>query len=311
MAVKAQRIARPARRRRRALTLRRPGFTTAGLLSAPVAWLVAFFLAPVGFIALYNVDVLSIYRVVGTYDPDAFTLDAWRDFLDGGIYLEKFWTSIWMAGVVSIGAVVVAYPIAYFLALVATKRKYVLLLLILSPFLVSYFLRVLAWKVILGDQGVINSFAYWTGIRADGDPIPQLLYSRFSVMLVLAYVWIPFVALPIFVALENLDRRLLEASSDLGASRWQTFVRVTLPLSLPGVIAAFIFVFIPTIGEYFTPLLIGGTEGTMFGNVIADQFGQSQNWLNGSVFSFFLLVVVAFLTALFARFLTLRRVAAT
>ena len=311
MAVKAQRIARPARRRRRALTLRRPGFTTAGLLSAPVAWLVAFFLAPVVFIALYSVDVLSIYRVVGTYDPDAFTLDAWRDFLDGGIYLEKFWTSIWMAGVVSIGAVVVAYPIAYFLALVATKRKYVLLLLILSPFLVSYFLRVLAWKVILGDQGVINSFAYWTGIRADGDPIPQLLYSRFSVMLVLAYVWIPFVALPIFVALENLDRRLLEASSDLGASRWQTFVRVTLPLSLPGVIAAFIFVFIPTIGEYFTPLLIGGTEGTMFGNVIADQFGQSQNWLNGSVFSFFLLVVVAFLTALFARFLTLRRVAAT
>ena len=311
MAVKAQRIARPARRRRRALTLRRPGFTTAGLLSAPVAWLVAFFLAPVVFIALYSVDVLSIYRVVGTYDPDAFTLDAWRDFLDGGIYLEKFWTSIWMAGVVSIGAVVVAYPIAYFLALVVTKRKYVLLLLILSPFLVSYFLRVLAWKVILGDQGVINSFAYWTGIRADGDPIPQLLYSRFSVMLVLAYVWIPFVALPIFVALENLDRRLLEASSDLGASRWQTFVRVTLPLSLPGVIAAFIFVFIPTIGEYFTPLLIGGTEGTMFGNVIADQFGQSQNWLNGSVFSFFLLVVVALLTALFARFLTLRRVAAT
>ena len=264
MAVKAQRVVRPAPRKR-ILTLRRPSLTTAGLLSAPVLWLAVFFLAPVVFIALYSVDVLSIYRVVGTWDPKAFTLDAWKNFLDGSIYLDKFWTSVWMAAVVSIGAVVIAYPIAYFLALVSTKRKYVLLLVILSPFLVSYFLRVLAWKVILGDQGVINTFAYWTGIRADDDPIPQLLYSRFSVMLVLAYVWIPFVALPIFVALENLDRRLLEASADLGASRWQTFVRVTLPLSVPGVIAAFIFVFIPTIGEYFTPLLIGGPRGRCSG----------------------------------------------
>ena len=311
MATEAERVVRPAPRRR-ALRLRgRGGLTTVGLLSAPVTWLVVFFLAPVVFIALYSVDIFSIYRVVGTYDIGAFTLDAWKSFLDGGVYLDKFWTSVWMAAVVSVGAVIIAYPIAYFLALVATKRKYMLLLIILSPFLVSYFLRVLAWKVVLGDQGVINTFAYWTGIRAEGDPIPQLLYSRFSVMLVLAYVWIPFVALPIFVALENLDRRLLEASSDLGASRWQTFARVTLPLSIPGVIAAFIFVFIPTIGEYFTPLLIGGTSGTMFGNVIADQFGQSQNWLNGSVFSFFLLAVVAVLMALFARFLTLRRVAAT
>ncbi len=310
MAVKAQRAPRAAPSFR-ARTRRRPSFATAGLLTPPVLWLVTFFLAPVVFIALYSVDVLSIYRVVGTWDPSAFTLDAWKNFLDGSVYLDKFWESVWMAAVVSVGAVVIAYPIAYFLALISTKRKYVLLLLILSPFLVSYFLRVLAWKVILGDQGVINTFAYWTGLRADDDPIPQLLYSRFSVMLVLAYVWIPFVALPIFVALENLDRRLLEASGDLGASRWQTFVRVTLPLSMPGVVAAFIFVFIPTIGEYFTPLLIGGTEGTMFGNVIADQFGQSQNWLNGSVFSFFLLVVVAILMAVFARFLTLRRVAAT
>ncbi len=310
MAVKAQQLARPASRRR-VPTLRRPRFATAGLLAPPVFWLVLFFLVPVVFIALYSVDVLSIYRVVGTWVPCAFTLDAWKNFLDGGIYLDKFLESVWMAAVVSIGAVLVAYPIAYFLALVSTKRKYVLLLLILSPFLVSYFLRVLAWKVILGDQGVINSFAYWTEIRPDGEPIPQLLYSRFSVMVVLAYVWIPFVALPIFVALENLDRRLLEASADLGASRWQTFWRITFPLSLPGVIAAFIFVFIPTIGEYFTPLLVGGASGSMFGNLIADQFGQSLNWQLGSVLAFFLLVVVALLMTLFARFLTVKRMAAT
>ena len=205
--------------------------------------------------------------------------------------------------------VVAAYPIAYYIALVASKRKYVLLLLILAPFLVSYFLRILAWKVILGDQGVINSFLFWTGLRAEGDPVAWLLYSQFAVILTLIYVYVPFVALPIFASLESLDRRLLEAASDLGASRWQAFRKVTLPLSMPGVIAGFIFVFIPTIGEYFTPLLVGGVDGTMFGIAIADQFGQSLNWLNGSVLSFFLLVVVAVLMSIFARFLTVRRVA--
>jgi spermidine/putrescine transport system permease protein len=156
---------------------------------------------------------------------------------------------------------------------------------------------------------VINSFLYWTGLRAQDDPLSWLLYSQFAVILTLVYIYIPFVALPIFASLDSLDRRLLEASADLGASRWQSFRKVTLPLSMPGVIASFIFVFIPTIGEYFAPLLVGGVEGTMFGNAIADQFGQSLNWLNGSVLSFFLLLVVALLMAVFARFLTVRRVA--
>src|SRR5439155_1357211 len=134
------------------------------------------------------------------------------------------------------------------------------------PFLTSYLLRVLAWKVILGDQGVINTFLFWTGVRSAGHPISQLLYSRFAVMLVLGYVWLPFVALPIFVSLESLDRRLLEAASDLGASRLQAFRRVTLPLSLPGIMAAFLFVFIPTLGEFVTPSLVGGPNAYMYGN---------------------------------------------
>src|SRR5207237_1086545 len=128
-----------------------------------------------------------------------------------------------------------------------TPRKYILLLILIAPFLTSYLLRVLAWKVILGSQGVVNTFLFWTGIRSPDNPISQLLYSRFAVMLVLAYIWLPFVALPIFVALENLDVRLLEAASDLGATRLQAFVRVTLPLSAPGVVAAFLFIFIPTV----------------------------------------------------------------
>src|SRR5919197_369704 len=148
-----------------------------------------------------------------------------------------------MSLLVSTIIVVLAYPLAYYLALSGTKRKYVLLLLLIAPFLTSYLLRVLAWKVILGNQGVINSFLFWTGVRDPDHPISQLLYSRFAVMLVLGYIWLPFVALPIFVSLESLDQRLLEAATDLGASRLQAFRRVTLPLSLPGVVAAFLLIF--------------------------------------------------------------------
>jgi spermidine/putrescine transport system permease protein len=303
MAVEAQKIA-PPKAARGFPGRSRPAFVTSGLLAPPVLWLAVFFLVPVVLIFLYSVNVFAF--LPGT---QGFTLDAWKNFLDGSPFLDLFWKSVRMSLIVSVVAVVAAYPIAYYLALVASKRKYVLLLLILAPFLVSYFLRLLAWKVILGDQGVINSFFYWTNLRADGDAVPWLLYSQFTVILTLIYVYVPFVALPIFASLDSLDRRLLEAASDLGATRWQAFRKVTLPLSLPGVIAAFIFVFIPTIGEYFTPLLVGGVRGTMFGSAIADQFGQSLNWLNGSVLSFFLLTVVAVLMGVFARYLTVRRVA--
>jgi spermidine/putrescine transport system permease protein len=137
-----------------------------------------------------------------------------------------------------------------------------------------------------------------------------LLNSQFSVVLVLAYVWVPFVALPIFVSLDNLDTSLLEAASDLGASRFRTFLRITLPLSLPGVVAAFVFVFVPTIGEFVTPLLVGGPSGYMYGNAIQDLFTRGTDWQNGSVLAMFLLVVVAGLMALFGRYVRVRSVAA-
>ena len=130
-------------------------------------------------------------------------------------------------------------------------------------------------------------------------------------MLVLVYIWLPFVALPIFVSLESLDRRLLEAATDLGASRWQAFRRVTLPLSLPGVVAAFLFVFIPTLGEFVTPSLVGGAIGYMYGNQIVDLFGTGfPDWQTGSVLALFLLGVVAVLTVVFSRFLQSRQVTA-
>jgi spermidine/putrescine transport system permease protein len=286
-----------AGRRRKRLDL-----TTPGLLGLPVMWLVAFFLVPIGIVGAYSIDIFSIYPA-----KHPVTLAGWDDFVHSAIYLKLFWKSVRMSLLVSVVVVLLAYPVAYYLALSGTKRKYVLLLILIAPFLTSYLLRVLAWKVILGSNGVVNSFLYWLGVRAHDDPVSQLLYSRFAVMLVLVYVWLPFVALPIFVSLETLDRNLLEAASDLYASRWQAFRRVTLPLSMPGVVAAFLFVFIPTVGEFVTPSLVGGTSGYMYGNQISDLFGTGfPDWRTGSVLALFLLAVVALLTGVFARFLGMR-----
>jgi spermidine/putrescine transport system permease protein len=280
--------------------------TTPGLLGLPLAWLAVFFVLPIVIVATYSFDVYSLFP-----GPHAFTIAAWRGFFHDAVYLRLFWKSVQMSLIVSTIIVVLAYPLAYFLALSGTKRKYILLLLLIAPFLTSYLLRVLAWKVILGDQGVFNTFLFWTGLRSAGHPISQLLYSRFAVMLVLGYIWLPFVALPIFVSLEGLDRRLLEAASDLGASRLQAFRRVTLPLSFPGVAAAFLFVFIPTLGEFVTPSLVGGASGYMYGNQIVDLFGTGfPDWETGSVLAMFLFGVVTMLTVVFARFLQPRQLAA-
>ncbi len=279
---------------------------TAALLSGPLLWLLLFFLIPVAYVAVYSVGGVKIFP----NDPGVVSLGDWRRFLVGGsVYMGLFWKSIRISLTVSAVVVLLSYPVGYFLALCVRKRKYVLLLLIIVPFLTSYLLRVLAWKVILGDGGVINTFLESVHLRSPDHPITWLLYSQFSVMLVLAYVWIPFVALPIFVSLDNLDRSLLEAASDLGASRWRTFWRVTFPLSAPGVIAAFVFVFVPTIGEFVTPLLVGGPSGYMYGNAIQDLFTKGTDWQSGSVLAMFLLIVVAGLMALFGRFVRVRSVA--
>ena len=303
MAVESEARAPAVRTPRRRARL---DLTTPALLGVPFAWLAVFFVLPIAIVAAYSFNVYSLLP-----GEHGFTLDAWRAFVHSSVYLALFWKSVKMSLIVSAVVVALAYPLAYYLALSGTKRKYVLLLLLIAPFLTSYLLRVLAWKVILGNQGVLNTFLFWTGLRSRDHPLSQLLYSRFAVMLVLAYVWLPFVALPIFVSLESLDRRLLEAASDLGASRWQAFRRVTLPLSLPGVVAAFLFVFIPTLGEFVTPSLVGGTSGYMYGNQIVDLFGTGfPDWETGSVLAIFLLGVVGALTIVFARFLQPRQVAA-
>jgi spermidine/putrescine transport system permease protein len=187
---------------------------------------------------------------------------------------------------------------------VARRHRYTLLLVMLAPFFTSYLLRVYAWSVILPGHGTLNSVLESAGLVDSEHPLTFFYHSKFAIGLVLAYSWIPFVALPIFVVLDNLDDRLMEAAQDLGANRFVTFLRVTLPLSLTGVIAAFVFVLIPTTGEYITPYLVGGPDDSMFGNFIFDAFATSNRWNFGSVLSLWLMFVVLGLVALSARYLT-------
>ncbi len=270
--------------------------------AAPSLYVVAVLIVPVVLIGLYSFGLMT--NVVGVHT--AFSTSDWSDFLTGAgnPFRSRFFTSLIVTLIVSGAAVLGAYPLAYFLAFVAGRHRYTVLLAVLAPFFTSYLLRVIAWQVILNNNGVINTALWQLGLRANGHAISWLIYSKFSVALVLFYAWVPFVALPIFVVLDNLDRRLLDAAHDLGANRFTTFTRITLPMSLPGVAAGFVFVLIPTTGEFIAPLLVGGPSSQLFGNSIQAFFSDTPDWNYGSVLALTLVAVVLILLALFGRFIS-------
>ncbi len=267
------------------------------LVSLPVSYLLVFFVLPIGIMAVFSFrsGTLGAARNI-------FTLDNYKEFLTNTIFLGLLWRSIIISFIISIISVLLAYPLAYFLVFRAGSYRIILLTIIIVPTWTSYLLRVFAWKIILSSNGLLNTFLLWTGLIQEASPI--LMYSRDAVILTLVYVWVPFVALPIFAALGRIDLSLLEAAADLGCKQWETFFRVTLPLSMPGVVAGFFFVFIPTIGEYVTPSLVGG-RSLMYGNLIQDQFSMALNWPMGSVMSMAMLVAVIVLLYLFTRFVSL------
>ncbi len=219
----------------------------------------------------------------------SFSLANYERFFDKVIYGKVLWRSIRISGAVTLVTVLLAYPMAYFIAFRVKHHKLIWLILITVPFWTSYLLRVFAWKIVLGFNGVVNSGLMSLGLIAE--PLEFLLYNPTAVVITLAHAWAAFAILPIYVSLEKIDRSLLEAARDLGESAFMTFVRVTLPLSMPGVIAASLLVFIPTVGDYVTPTLVGGPRGIMIGNIIQSQFGKALNWPMGAALS-----VVAMLT---------------
>ena len=297
MSATSQTITHPARRRRRRVRLPR------GLLTLPPTfYVVALLLGPIVLIALYSVNLRSQYPGMAT----AYSTHNWHDFLRGpnNPFRDRFFYSMKVTLLVSFGTVLAAYPLAYYLAFVARKRRYTFLLLVLAPFFTSYLLRIIAWRIILGNNGVVDWVLWHLHIVDQGHSPSWLIYSTFSVALVLFYTWVPFVALPIFVVLENMDRRVLEAAQDLGANGFTAFWRITFPLSFPGVMAGFVFVLIPTTGEFIAPLLVGGPNNYMFGNAIQSLFSSTADWNYGSVLALWLVAVVIVLMVVFGRYLS-------
>lgn len=233
------------------------------------------------------------------------TLNQYASVAATGSYWRLLGISALTALGIGISAIVLAYPLAYFLALRAGRRAGFYLILLLVPFWTSYLMRVMAWKILLGTEGVINSFLIYA--RIIQEPLSALLYNRTAVILTLIYVWIPFAALPILAALQRIDPILFEAAADLGARPLRQFTRITLPLSLPGVFAAFFMVFIPTIGEYVTPLLVGGSRGFLYGNIIQDFFTKAANWPLGSALSMIMLSATIILVIFATRLINLRQ----
>ena len=226
-----------------------------------------------------------------------FTLANYEAFFQKPIYVALIMKSIRMSLFCTFATIILAYPMAYFIAFKVKSNKLVWLILITVPFWTSYLLRVFAWKVILGYNGVINSGLINVGLL--DEPLQFLLYNPTAVVLTLAHAWAAFAILPIYVSLEKIDRSYLEAATDLGDTPSERFWRVTWPLSLPGVIAAGLLVFIPTVADYVTPRLVGGTTGIMIGNIIQSQFGKANNWPLGAALSVIVMLMIAFLVVVF------------
>ncbi len=263
------------------------------LVSPPLLYAILLLGAPllmVVLISFWSQDYLEFDRTLTVENYN----EAWTDPL----YRLLMLRSLAISGVVTVATVILAFPIAYFVSFyVRPERKAIWLFLITIPFWTSYLLRVFLWKVILGYNGVLNSGLIGAGLIEE--PVKFLLFNANAVVITLAHAWAPFAILPIFVALEKIDRSLLEAAQDLGDGAVRRFMRVTLPLAMPGVIAAALIVFIPTVGDYVTPRLVGGTDGLMIANMIQVQFGKANNAPLGAALAISAMLIVGAISLFF------------
>jgi spermidine/putrescine transport system permease protein len=267
-------------------TKRRGGW----LMLPAVGWLLLFLIAPLVIVVMVSLATRGPYgKTIYDLSPANFlrAIDP--------LYLRAYWRTIWIATATTALCLIASYPVAYYLALRAGQRwKRLLLVLTVIPFWTSFLIRTYAWMLLLRSEGVINSLLLHTGLIHE--PL-KLLYNDFAVLVGQVYGELPFMILPIYVALERLDTRLLEAAQDLGANRFWTFIKVTLPLSRPGLIAGIVLVFIPSLGAFITPDLLGGAKSIMVGNLIQNQFAQL-NQPFGSALSLLLTAAVLLLLAL-------------
>jgi spermidine/putrescine transport system permease protein len=263
------------------------------MISPTAVYAILLLGAPLALIFLYSFLTDGYLEIIRSF-TFANYIEAWTNELYRVVMLRSLFVSLTVTAV----TVLLAFPVAYFVSFhVDPSRKALWLFLITIPFWTSYLIRVFLWKVILGYNGVVNSGLMGLGIISE--PLQWINYNVGAVVVTLAHAYAPFAILPIFVSLEKIDRSLLEAGQDLGESRFMTFLRVTLPLAMPGVIASVLIVFIPTIGDFVTPQLVGGPEGRMVANLIQLQYLKLDNYPLGSAIAVSAMVIVTLVSLFF------------
>jgi spermidine/putrescine transport system permease protein len=264
------------------------------LLLPGMAWLALFFIVPTYYLA--NTSLQSGSLDVGY----AFTW-AWSNYSDAiSTYHEQFVRSLEYAGIATVLALLVSYPLAYFIAFRGGRWKSLLLLLVIAPFFVTYLIRTLAWQTILSDSGFVVNALQTVGLLGDGD---RLLATSTAVVAGITYNYLPFMALPLYVSLEQVDPRLIEAAEDLYASKSKAFLRVTLPLSLPGIFAGTLLTFIPAAGDFINAELLGTPRQSMIGNVIQSKFLVLTDYGQAAALSFVLMAAILVLIGIYTKVL--------
>jgi spermidine/putrescine transport system permease protein len=252
----------------------------------PLLWVSLFLFLPYLLMFCYSFWSVSSSQII----VHSWSLQNYHQLVRVEVYWQTLLRSMWIAARVMLFSLLLGYPLAYFLSFRAGARKDLFYQLVIIPLWVSYLVRAYAWKTILGSEGVLNTLLQYAHLTSH--PLDFLLYSPFAVVLTLTHIYTPFAFLPIYASLEHIPRNLVEASHDLGASPAQTFWRVILPLSIPGVLAGATFAFILSLGDFLAPLLLGGPSGIMISNIVVSLFGAAYNWPLGAAISFCMLVLV-------------------
>jgi len=266
---------------------------TTALIFPSGLWYLALLVAPLAIITVFSFGVRAPN---GGYQP-AFTFDNYLHLLTQPERMAPFFTSLYMAIGGTLGCLFVGLPLAYFIATRAGKRKSTLILMLVIPFWTSFLIRTYSWLIILGKDNLGGVIA-----NLIGQPDFRILGTPWAVLLGLVYGYLPLMVFPMYVTLERMDRSLVEASKDLGAGRWATFRQVTLPITLPGLVTGSILVFIPMMGEYVIPQILGYGRTFLMGNALVDAFIQTRNWPFGSAMAVLLIVVMLFTVSLYVWF---------
>jgi len=270
-----------------------PMFRTIAVLSPSAFWLLIFTLIPLGIVFYYSFLTRGAW---GTIEFE-FTLDSYRQVVDP-LFLRILARSFVLSVLTVVICLATGYVVAYWIAFYGGRHKSLWLFLVILPFWTSYLVRIYAWMILLSDHGLINNFLF--ALHLIDEPLP-LLHNEYAVLIGLVYTYLPFMILPLFAALARLDRSLLEAAADLGATATERFFKITMPLTKGGILSGSVLVFAPSIGEFLVPELLGGAKVMMIGKFIALKFTGLRHWPLGSAYSLLLLTIILVLLFVYMR----------